>query len=55
MGQLKRFLVSNRPTAGKVFVSPEFTTLTDISVALEGFRKEELYEECEGSLGKVKD
>ena len=38
------------PTAGKVFVSSEFTTLTDISVALEGFRKEEPYEEGEVKL-----
>jgi hypothetical protein len=37
--------MSNKPTAGKVFVSPEFNTLTDISVILEGYRKEELYEE----------
>jgi hypothetical protein len=43
------------PTAGKVFVSHEFTTLTDIPTALEGFRKEELYKEGEGTLGKVKD
>jgi hypothetical protein len=37
--------MSNKPTAGKVFVSPELNTLTDISVTLEGYRKEELYEE----------
>lgn len=49
MGQPKRFLVSNMPTTGKVFVSPGFTTLTDISVALEVFRKEELFYEGEGS------
>jgi hypothetical protein len=30
------------PAAGNVFVSSEFITLTDISVALEGFRKEEI-------------
>lgn len=55
MGQLKRVLVSKAPTAGKVFVSPGFTTITDISAALEGLRNEELYEEGGGSLGKVKD
>ncbi len=41
------------PTAGKVFVSTEFMPLSDISVAFEGFRVEESYEEGEVNLDLV--
>lgn len=41
------------PTAGKVFVSTEHKPLADISVGLEGFRKEEEYKEGDVELKLV--
>jgi hypothetical protein len=41
------------PTAGKVFVSTEYLPLADISAGLEGFRKEESFEEEDVELELV--
>ncbi|UCH56876.1 MAG: hypothetical protein JSV18_05905 [Candidatus Bathyarchaeota archaeon] len=41
------------PTAGKVFISTEYAPLTDISVRLEGFKEEEVYEEVDIRLELV--